>query len=97
MKENTKDNIVIPIKIERLKLWTRWTLEATSWLMCLGLLAASAGVSGFAVLVWLLSGSEVILTLGLSGGLLLGLAGVWHLLRQIERAVGQLRHETPVV
>lgn len=29
--------------IERLKLWTR-TLEATTWLICLGLLAASAAV-----------------------------------------------------
>ena len=43
-----KENIVIPIKIERLKLWTRWTLEATSWLICLGLLAASGAVAGLA-------------------------------------------------
>lgn len=95
MKENTKDNMVIPIKIERLKLWTLWTLEATSWLVCLGLLAASAGIACLTGLVWLLSGSEVILTLGLGGGLLLGLAGVWHLLRQLERAANQLRIETP--
>jgi len=95
MKENTRENIVIPIKIERLKLWTRWTLEATSWLVCLGLLAASVVVAGVASLAWLVSGSEVILTLGLGGGLLLGLAGVWHLLRQLERAASQLRHETP--
>ena len=86
MKEN------IPIKIDRLKLWARWTLEATSWLICLGLLAASAAVAG---LVWLISGSEVILTLGLGSGLMLGLAGVWHLLRQLDRASNQLRQETP--
>jgi hypothetical protein len=67
-KENTKDNNVIPIKIEWLKLWTRWTLEATSWLVCLGLLAGSAGVAAVAALVWLVSGSEIILTLGLGGG-----------------------------
>jgi len=97
MKENTKENIVIPIKIERVKLWTRWMLEATSWLVCLGLLAASAGVAAVAALVWLVSGSEVILTLGLGSGLLLGLAGVWHLLRQLERAASQLRCETPAV
>jgi hypothetical protein len=52
-------------------------LEATSWLLCLGLLAASAGVAGFTGLVWLVSGSEVILTLGLASGLVLGLAGVF--------------------
>jgi len=92
-----KENIVIPIKIERLKLWTRWTLEATSWLICLGLLAASVVVPAGAALVWLLSGSETILTLGLGGGLLLGLAGVWHLLRQLDRAAKQLRCETPGV
>ena len=92
-----KENIVIPIKIERVKLWTRWTLEATSWLICLGMLAASGVVAVCAALAWLVSGSEVILTLGLGGGLLLGLAGVWHLLRQLDRAVKQLRRETPAV
>lgn len=92
-----KENIVIPIKIERVKLWTRWTLEATSWLICLGLLAASGAVAGLTALVWLISGSEVILTLGLGSGLVMGLAGVWHLLRQLNRAVKRLRHETPAV
>jgi hypothetical protein len=92
-----KENIIIPIKIECLKLWTRWTLEATSWLICLGLLAASGAVAGLAALVWLISDSEVVLTIGLGSGLLLGLAGVWHLLRQIDRAANQLRHETPVI
>jgi len=90
-----KENIVIPIKIEIVKLWTRWTLEAATWLICLGLLAASAGVAAVAALAWLVSGSEVILTLGIGSGLLLGLAGVWHLLRKLERAGRQLRHETP--
>lgn len=87
-----KENITIPIKIERLKLWTRWTLEAASWLICLGLLAASGSVTGLAALVWLISGSEVFLTLGLGSGLVLGLAGVWQLLRQLDRAVSQLKH-----
>lgn len=61
-----KENIVIPIKIERVKLWTRWMLEATTWLICLGLLAASAGVAAIAAiaaLVWLVSGSEMWLQL----------------------------------
>jgi hypothetical protein len=89
-----KENIIIPIKIERLKLWTRWTLEAASWLICLGLLAASGAVAGLAALVWLISGSEVFLTLGLGSSLVLGLVGVWHLLRQLDRAVKQLRRET---
>jgi hypothetical protein len=90
-----KENIVIPIKIERMKLWTRWTLEAASWLVCLGLLATSAAVAGSAVLIWLVAGSEVILTLGIGSGLLLGLTGVWQLLRRFDRAVVRLRHETP--
>lgn len=90
-----KENIVIPIKIERVKLLTRWTLEATTWLICLGLLAASGGVAAVSALVWLVSGSEIILTLGLGGGLLLGLAGVWHLLRKLESVASQLRYETP--
>lgn len=91
-----KENIVIPIKIERVKTWTRWTLQATTWLICLGLLAAAAVVTAGAGLLWLLSGSEVILTLGLASGLLLGLAGVWHLLRQLDKTVKQLRAETPL-
>ncbi len=73
----------------------RWTLEATTWLICLGLLAASAVVTVCAAFAWLVSGSEVILTIGLGGGLLLGLAGVWHLLLQLDRTVKQLRRETP--
>jgi hypothetical protein len=90
-----KENIVIPIRIERMKLWIRWTLEATSWLICLGLLAASAVLAFAAALVWLISGSEALLALGLGGGLLLGLAGVWHLLRRLEQATRQLRHDKP--
>ena len=86
---------MISIKIERLKLWTRRILEATRWMVCLGLLAASAVSSGFAVLAWLVSGSELVLTLGLAGGLILGLAGARHLLRQLDRTVQQLRRETP--
>jgi hypothetical protein len=88
-----KENIVIPINIARVKLWTRWTLEATTWLICLGLLAASVVVATCAALAWLVSGSETILMIGLGSGLLLGLAGVWHLLRQLDRTVRQLRHE----
>jgi hypothetical protein len=89
-----KENIVIPIKIERVKAWTRWTLETTTWLIGLGLLVASVVVAACAVVVWLVSGSEAVLTLGLGGGLLLGLAGVWHLLRKLDHAVKQLRHES---
>ena len=92
-----KDNIVIPIKIERLKLWTRRTLEASTWLISLGLLAASVAVAACASLAWLVSGSETILTIGLGGGLLLGLAGVWQLLHRLDQTVKQLRRETPAV
>lgn len=99
MKQNTttakNENIVIPIKIERVKLWTRWTLEATTWLISLGLLAASVAVAGGAALVWMISGSETILALGFAGGLLLGLAGVWHLLHRLDRVVNELKHESP--
>lgn len=80
-----KENIVIPIKMERVKLWGRRMLEVTTWLICLGLLAASAATAVVGTLFWLVSGSEVVLVLGFGGGLALGLAGVWHLLRQIER------------
>jgi hypothetical protein len=96
-ENNTNENIVIPIKIERVKLWTRWMLQATTWLICLGLLAASAAVAATATLAWLVSGSETVLALGVGGGLLLGLAGVWHLLRRLDLAVNQLRPATPGV
>jgi hypothetical protein len=95
MKENhTTENIVIPIKIERVKLWTRRALETATWLICLGLLAASATVSACAALAWLVSGSEAILTLGLGSGLILGLAGVWQLLRRLDLTARQLRRTT---
>lgn len=92
-----KENIVIPIKIERLKVWAGWTLEAATWLICLGLLAASLVVAACAGLAWLMSGSETFLTIGLGGGLLLGLAGVWHWLRQLDRTVQQLRRGPPTI
>jgi hypothetical protein len=93
-ENNTNQNIVIPIRIERMKVWTRRTLQATTWLICLGLLAASAAVTASAALAWLVSGSDIILALGVGGGLLLGLAGVWHLLRLLDLAVKQLRDAT---
>ena len=67
------------------------------WLICLGLLAASAAVAGCAALAWMVSGSEGVLTLGLGSGLLLGLAGVWQLLRRLDQTVKQLRSETPAI
>jgi hypothetical protein len=91
----TNETIVIPFPIERVKLLTRWALEASTWLICLGLLAASAVVAGSAALVWLISGSEAILALGCTSGLLLGLAGVWHLLHRLDRTVNQLKSESP--
>ena len=95
-----KENIVIPIKIERVKTWTRWVLEATGWMLCLGLLVTSVAVAGVAALVWLVSGSEGVLTLGVGGSLLLGLTGVWQLMCRLDRAVRHLRmerrSETPV-
>jgi hypothetical protein len=87
------ENIVIPIKIERVKVWGRRTLEAAAWLICLGLLATSAAVAACGALAWLVSGSETVLATGLGGGVLLGLAGVWQLLRRIDQAAMRLRSE----
>jgi hypothetical protein len=77
------------------KLWTHWLLEAAIWLISLGLLAASAAVATCAALAWLVSGSGIMLLTGLGCGLLLGLAGLWHLVRQLERTARQLRHKMP--
>jgi len=86
-----KENIVIPIKIERVKVWGRRTLEAATWLICLGLLAMSAAVAACGALARLVSGSETVLAAGLGCGVLLGLAGVWQLLRRIDQAAKRLR------
>ncbi|HLP78612.1 MAG TPA: hypothetical protein VK327_17030, partial [Candidatus Paceibacterota bacterium] len=51
-----------------------------------------AAVEKFQCLLGLSRDSESILTLGVGSGLLLGLAGVWHLLRRLDR-VAQLRRE----
>lgn len=66
-----KENIVIPINIERLKVWLRRTLEAAAWLMCLGLLATSAAVAACGALAWLVAGSETVLAAALGGAVLL--------------------------
>jgi hypothetical protein len=62
-------------------------------LFSLGLLALSAAVAGCGALAWLVSGSGAVLAAGFGGGLLLGLAGVWQLLRRIDRAARRLRRE----
>ena len=93
MKQNTT-KIVIPVETERLKLWIRRALETATWLVSLGLLAASAAVAVAAGLFWLVWGSESLLAVGLGSGIVLGLAGVWQLLQRLDRAVGQLRHDT---
>ena len=85
------ENIVIPIKIERVKVWFRRTLEAATWLICLGLLAMSIAVAVCGTLAWLVSGSGTVLAVGLGGGLLLGLAGVTQLLRRIDQTTERLR------
>ncbi len=86
------ENIVITrVKIELLKVWIRRALEAAIWLICLGLLAASAVVAACGALAWLVSGNETLLATGLGGGLLLGLAGVWQLLHRLDRAAKALR------
>ena len=87
-----KENIVIPIKTEQLQLWSRWTLEAAGWLISLGLLATSTVVATIALLAWLVTGSSTLLVLGILSALSLGLAGVWQLLRRLDRAASQLKH-----
>ena len=88
------ESIVIPrVKIEQVKVWFGRALEATTWLICLGLLAASAAVAACGALGWLVSGSETVLAVGLGGGLLLGLAGMWQLLHRLDRAAKGLRRE----
>ena len=89
-----KENIVIPISIERLKIWFRRTLEAATWLICLGLLATSVAVAACGVLAWLVSGSGPVLAAGLGGGVLLGLAGVWQLLDRLDRTAKRFRSVT---
>ena len=88
-----KENIVIPIKIERVKVWFRRTLEAVAWLICLGMLATSIAVAACGVLGWLVSGSGTVLAAGLGGAVLLGLAGVWQLLGRLDRAAKRLRND----
>jgi hypothetical protein len=94
-QKTTNESIVIPIPVERVKLWIRRSLEAATWLICIALLAASAVVAGGAALVWLISGSETILALGGAASMLLGLAGVWNLLHRLDRTVHDLKGETP--
>ena len=65
-----KENIVIPIKIERVKVWSRRTLETAAWLICLGLLATSVAVAACGVLGWLVSGNGTVLAAGFGGGVL---------------------------
>ena len=60
-------------------------------MICQGLLATSAAVAACATLAWLVSGSETVLAAGLGGGVLLGLAGVWQLLRRIDQVAKRLR------
>ena len=89
------ENIVIPrVKIEQVKVWFGRALETTTWLICLGLLAASAAVAAGGALAWLVSGSETVLAVGLGGGLLLGLASLWQLLHRLDRAAKGLRPDT---
>lgn len=90
-----KQNIVIPIPIERVKICIRWTLEAATWLITLGLLAAGIVAAACAALAWLFSGSAAVLTIGIGGGVLLGLSGVWHLQHLLDRTLKQMRGETP--
>ena len=90
-----KENIVIPIKIERVKVWFRRTLETAAWLICLGLLATSIAVAACGALGWLVSGSGTVLAAGLGGGVLLGLAGVWQLLGRLDQATRRLRGDAP--
>lgn len=86
-----KENIVIPMKIERVKIWFRRTLETAAWLICLGLLATSVAVAACGALGWLVSGSGTVLAAGIGGGVLLGLAGVWQLLGRLDQAAKRLR------
>lgn len=88
-----KTNNDIIIKTDKARIWTRWTLEAASWLICFGMLAASAAVAGLAGLVWLLSGSTTLLAIGLLAGLFLGIAGIWHILLRMDQVVRKLTQQ----
>ena len=80
-----KEDIVIPRKnIERLRIWSAHALDALAWLICLGMLAASAASVVCGSLAWLVFRSGDWLLVGIGGGILLGLAAAWQLVRRLE-------------
>jgi hypothetical protein len=83
--------IQIPeVKVEQVKLWAGRTLAGAAWLICLGLVGVSVAVAALGTLAWLVFGSEILLVAGLGGGLVIGLAGTWQVLRRLDRASAAL-------
>lgn len=88
-----KEDIIITRKhLDRIRTWAGRGMESIAWLLCLGLLVVSVLVPAGSALAWLVSGSESLLAAGLLGGIVAGCAGIWLLVRRLDRAARGLRH-----
>ena len=92
-----KEDIIIRRKhLDRVRVWTGRLLESAAWLLCAGLLVASAVVPVTAAMAWLLSGSGNVLATGVGGGILLGVAGTCLLVVRLDRTARRLCRQGPL-
>jgi hypothetical protein len=92
-----KQDIIIRRKhLDRVRVWIGRLLETAAWLLCAGLLVASAVVPVTAAMAWLLSGNGSVLASGVVGGIVLGVAGTCLLVVRLDRTARRLCRQGPL-
>ena len=86
-----KDITITSSTIDQARTWVARALDATTWLIILGMIGAGLTLAGGGGMFWLVFGNETVLALGLTGGVACCVVGSLALLRRLERSAKRLR------
>jgi len=86
-----KDITITKKTVKRARTWFARALDAAGWLIIIGLVSIGFVTAAGGGLLWLVSGNETVLTLGIAGGVTFCIAGTIALLLRLDRSVKRLR------
>jgi len=86
-----KDIIITKTTIKRSRTWFARALDATGWLIILGMIGVGLATAAGGGMIWLVFGNETVLTLGLIAGTAFCAIGSVALLQRLDRSVKRLR------
>lgn len=86
-----KDITITKKTVKRARSWFARALDATGWLIILGMIGVGLATATVAGMIWLLFSAETVLAFGMLVGAIFTIVGSVALLHRLDRSVKRLR------